>query len=268
MDARQTKAAVNWYAANGFRIVPASGKTPTVAWKQYQQQKPTNEEMWQWWGDGQAGIALLTGHSGVIVVDADTENAAMWWWKNRPKTEMRTRTKNGVHFFYRVPPGADEDDPQFRNRSRVTILGHKRAIDVRGFGGYVVAPPSTHPEGGSYERRGSWDISSLPEFDPRWFDAQPMQAKKQAIRPRDDAHKAELLASKYISHIRAVSGQGGDKATFRAACKLIEFGCNAGLAMDVLAEWNRTNADPPWTEPDLRRKVECAYSSINGEILI
>ena len=264
------QAAVNWYHRRGFRCVPCHGKHPVkgVAWLPLQKRLPTVDELRQWFSESGVGIAVLTGYSGFIAVDCDSMNAATWWWKNRPRSSMMVKTKNGVHFYYRVPSGAREDDQQFRNMAKVRIGGHKRAIDIRGHGGYVLVPPSEHPDGGQYKRVGSWQgLDKIPEYDPGWFDKREnVPARARLITPRDDAERARLIGEKYISHIRAIQGQGGDKETFRAACKLIEFGLNAGLAYDVLQEWNRTNCEPPWQDRDLMRKIECAYESVKGKI--
>ena len=63
----------------------------------------------------------------------------------------------------------------------------------------------------------------------------------------------------YIRRIHAVSGEGGHNATFRAACKLRESGLTRDQAIDCLADWNETNASPPWTAKELAHKVEDAF---------
>ena len=62
----------------------------------------------------------------------------------------------------------------------------------------------------------------------------------------------------------AVSGQGGHRATFRAACVLVHgFALGADEALAVLREWNR-GCQPPWSESELRHKVGSAMSSVGG----
>lgn len=62
----------------------------------------------------------------------------------------------------------------------------------------------------------------------------------------------------YIAHIRAISGQGGHNATFRAACKLRDSGLGEAEALAALVEWNETNAQPKWTVKELLHKVDDA----------
>jgi hypothetical protein len=56
----------------------------------------------------------------------------------------------------------------------------------------------------------------------------------------------------------AVSGQHGDLLTFRICCRLVRgFALSDTDAMAVLAEWN-TRCQPPWSERELRRKLQHA----------
>ncbi len=66
-------------------------------------------------------------------------------------------------------------------------------------------------------------------------------------------------ARKYLSKLPvAVSGQGGHGATFHAACVLcLGFELSTDDALGLLLEWN-SGCQPPWSEKDLRHKVEDA----------
>lgn len=259
------RQSAQWYADNGFRIFPLDGKFPhrkflqpldgKQSWKPLVQQRPSPIELDLWFGKHRANIGLATGISGVVVVDCDDVEETNWWVENRPSTDMICLTKNGAHHYYRSIEGV-------RNQQDVLINGQKHNIDVRGFGGYVVAPPSIHPDGGRYERVGDWDLSIVPEFNPEWFD--PKVSTGAPVRERNNPERAEDVASRYISHIQAISGQQGHDETFRAACKLIEFGLNAGHAYEVMQEWNKTNAHPPWSDSELRHKVDDAFQSVKG----
>lgn len=57
----------------------------------------------------------------------------------------------------------------------------------------------------------------------------------------------------------AIAGQGGHKATFAAACRAVEFGLDRTEALAVLAQWNVTHCQPPWSESELRHKLEDAF---------
>lgn len=58
----------------------------------------------------------------------------------------------------------------------------------------------------------------------------------------------------------AVSGQGGHPATYRAASILAHgFDLPYDDAWALLNEWNRSHCSPPWSEKDLRHKLNDAY---------
>lgn len=70
---------------------------------------------------------------------------------------------------------------------------------------------------------------------------------------------AQERARRYIAAIPpAVAGQHGDTATFRVCCRLVRgFDLEDDDALAVLAAWNDA-CDPPWSEPDLRAKLQAA----------
>jgi len=57
----------------------------------------------------------------------------------------------------------------------------------------------------------------------------------------------------------AVAGDGGHRATFAAACRLVEFGLSFEQSAFLFAEWNETHCQPPWSEAELRHKLADAF---------
>lgn len=91
---------------------------------------------------------------------------------NTPKV----KTGAGMHFYYRLPSGVTVKNSASR-------LG--KFIDIRGDGGYVIAPPSKHISGKNYEWLNPMADGSLPpmlEFPKQWLDklAQPLPANTAA----------------------------------------------------------------------------------------
>jgi P4 family phage/plasmid primase-like protien len=86
----------------------------------------------------------------------------------------------------------------------------------------------------------------------------------EPIAPRStspDRWSAEARASAYLLKVDpAVSGDAGHNRTLRAACAIGPgFDLDPGTAYQLLAaEWN-PRCVPPWSEKELRRKVEEAY---------
>jgi hypothetical protein len=121
---------------------------------------------------GTTGIAILIP-KGILVADVDTEAAATLLkelgWK-ASEDSVLAQTKNGVHIWF-VAPGAD------RNR----WLGD-RALLFKGFGGYVVAPPSLHFDAdGNQDGEYRWleDSALVDEGTLRWPDTIPPKALSQ-----------------------------------------------------------------------------------------
>jgi hypothetical protein len=67
-------------------------------------------------------------------------------------------------------------------------------------------------------------------------------------------------ASQYLSRIEpAISGSKGHDTTFRAACKMVlGFDLSVDQAFDLMAGEYNPRCQPPWSEKDLRHKVESA----------
>lgn len=69
-------------------------------------------------------------------------------------------------------------------------------------------------------------------------------------------------ARRYLAKLpTAVAGQGGHPATYRAASILAHgFDLPYDDAWALLTEWNQSHCLPPWTEKDLRHKLNDAYA--------
>ena len=129
------------YRGRNWSVIPCNGKVPAVSWSEYQSSRPRFDDVRRWFRR-RAGynVAVVTGSvSRIIVVDCDSESDSQWWAEHFEATPLSVSTgSGGTHFYYR------STDTEVRNRTR--ILG--RRIDIRGDGGLVVAPPSTHPQTG------------------------------------------------------------------------------------------------------------------------
>ena len=89
--------------------------------------------------------ALICGKtSGVVVLDADTPQAAQWL---RQLGTYVVETAKGCHAYFRHPGRI------IRNGVRVQVAPGVE-VDVRGDGGYVVGPMSIHETGVVYSPRG------------------------------------------------------------------------------------------------------------------
>ena len=262
-----------WFAAQGCSVIPLDhpaettqadetriGKSPIGPWKCYQQARATDAELLRWFGNGHLrNIGLVTGAiSGIVVVDCDSREAIAWADAHLPPTPWRSRTAKGEHRFYRHPGVA------IGNKVRINTPDPAIKIDIRGDGGYVVAPGSQHRTGTMYE----WidgpppAACELPLFDPTWIGS---------ASPRDAGSPADLIATDLTADARmwqarewlrrqppAVEGSGGDQHTFIVCCGVLrDHDLTPEQALDVLRDWN-AKCEPPWSERELKAKLQNA----------
>ncbi len=123
----------------------------------------TIRRWWKKWPDANIGIAT-GGSSGVLVLDVDNKTGrqgdasldqlcTQYHWQ--PAATYTVRTGCGKHLYFTVPHGCTV-------KNRADILD---GIDLRGDGGYVVAPPSIHATGTVY----SLSNPAAPEVAPDWL---------------------------------------------------------------------------------------------------
>ena len=84
--------------------------------------------------------------------------------------------------------------------------------------------------------------AELTEAEARYVDAIPRE---------DRARRAKAYLAKVDP---AVQGEGGDRATFAAACILSDFNVDPGDDLDVMKDWNEC-CQPPWSPEELREKI-------------
>ncbi len=146
------------------------GKIPTLpSWKGLQTERPSESDIRSWFDCGHLrNIGIVTGAiSDLVVVDCDSPEAIAWADARLPATPWRSRTGKGEHRGYRHPGAA------VKNSVRIDTGDPAVKIDVRGDGGYVVAPGSVHANGTPYE----WLVEppssrdALPVFNLTWLKA-------------------------------------------------------------------------------------------------
>lgn len=106
-------------------------KKARIQWQAYQERQPDEEEVRRWWAQWpRANIGFITGIN-INVVDGDTPEACAYLDSgNVTRTPWRVKTPRGMHYYFRI-----NDKLLLRNSAA-------NGMDVRGGGGYVVAPGS------------------------------------------------------------------------------------------------------------------------------
>lgn len=137
------------YSARGLSVFPLmpNEKRPVGPWARYQRNRASDDELEAMFSDDALNIGIAQGPvSGCFVVDIDGPEGEESWSKLCQRHEFETptataKTGKGRHLYFRIPKGATVRNAQ----------GILPGVDIRGEGGYVVAPPSVHPDGSTYE---------------------------------------------------------------------------------------------------------------------
>lgn len=187
----------------GYAVIPCGpDKKSCVSWKDM---TTTDEAQIQEWARTfkQPIAAVLTGNrSGVWVVDVDVpkrdgdedgRKTLDSWQKvhgSLPTTFTVETPSGGLHLYFRMPKDGD-----VRNSVKQVAAG----IDIRGTGGYVVAPGSMLPDGRLYRTRSNVPPALAPDW--LWSLVCRIQRKAQsgqalvsmpAMQSTEDARKWAL----------------------------------------------------------------------------
>ncbi len=202
------------YIQNGYSIIPLGrDKKPLIEWKQYQTKKADIVEVASWlekFPEMQVGI--VTGAiSNLVVVDVEAGGDTSIF----PPTRMAKTGGGGYHLYYTHP------QHQIKNGVRVADL-----TDIRGDGGYVVAPPSVSNKG-SYE----------------WVNHEPM-----ALYPEETVRSLSQVSTEKLV-------QTGDRNS--SAAKVMGELINLHphdhtLVWSLLSDWNKTQVAEPLDEEELK----------------
>jgi len=162
------------YADKGWDSFPCKqkDKTPLVRWADVATKEKNMLVGW-WDSTPLANIGIACGkRSGIVVLDIDRDHDGFFSLADLilehgqlPQTPT-VKTGNGGEHVYFKHPGIE-----IRNSAGKLGPG----LDIRGDGGYVVAPPSVHPNGNVYE----WTVkpSEVPLAEmPKWM-IELLQAK-------------------------------------------------------------------------------------------
>jgi len=241
-------AALN-YLRQGLSVIPIIpiDKRPLVPWEQFQKRRATEEEIRAWWAEHPgANIGILTGEvSRLVVVDIDSVEAKENLKDRLNRYDLnavpRSRTGRGWQLFFKPP--------RLPIPNRTAILPN---VDVRGEGGYIVAPPSLHRSGKTYK----WEVpldGEPPQMPLELFMLISLPARNERVREHGDLQRfdtAQALAG-------MPEGQR-DENLFRLACKLR----NADVPQDMaerLIQEAAQNCQPPFPEAIALEKVRRAY---------
>ena len=232
------------YARRGWPVLPLepNGKAPLVEHGVLDASKdPTViSEWWERWPDANIGIAC-GAVSGLVVLDIDGSDGelALTDFGNPPSPVVLT--SKGRHVYFEHPGQAVKN-----------AVAVRPSLDVRGDGGYVVAPPSVHWSGAVYQ----WDDdNALGLATP----LAPLPSKLVKLVTAENGRRPTLQQRTHGAELPAAVEQGtrNDKL-FRFGCRLRAEGCSPDELEAALLVTN-SRCEPPLPEDEVRRiAASCA----------
>ncbi len=236
-------------------MFPLNGKLPfggTHAFKDATLDPKQIRAWWKKWPNANVGIAC-DSQTGPIVVDIDGPSGwAMIEDLAIVDTRQATSGKKTKRHLYFDPL---LDGTEIRRMIRpFGPKGGKIALDILGDGGYVVAPPSVHPETG---RRYQWvskrPMTRLPKVLLRMLNEQQQEpnGKKSIADPLPDT-----------------IGEGErDNLLTSLAGSMRRRNASPSAILAALREENERRVDPPLPDKDLRRIAKSIGSKEPAETL-
>ena len=151
--------------------IPPGQKYPRgmASWRDYQSRIMSHDEAEQWWTTNPDwGIAVITGAvSGLMALDADTQEAQDWLIKKGLASPVCVKTKRGWHHWY-----AYDVDNLIPTKAGIEIFDDDgeaiNGLDGRGEGGLLLMPPTPNYE---WKLAPGADLDELPVF--RGFPPKP-----------------------------------------------------------------------------------------------
>lgn len=197
------------YAARGWRVFPCRprDKMPHGALVPRGCLDATTdacviEEWWRRAPEANVGIACGAA-SDLCVIDIDDPNTeAARKLIVAPELEFapRVATSAGLHLYVRF-------DERIKNGVRVLD-----GIDSRGEGGYVLAPPSIHPNGTAYAWAASGEEAPADALPAGFFESiESARAAKLAATRADNGNQRARVAARDVDALASEDAERGDR---------------------------------------------------------
>lgn len=223
------REAAELYLELGWAVIPIlpDTKMPAIKWADFQEHPPTEEAVTAWFTDGVPdgkggtttffGLGILTGAvSKLVVLDCDNAEAlahavgeGMLW------SPLGVTTTRGQHIYFRHPGGRVSNKAGGIGLDWPDVPG----LDLRGDGGYVVAPPTIKfgPDG-KFAHRYSFTVPDAELVDaamslPPWPGMR--SAAKVSLAPPLDANGEFSLEALRLDGVRSYGASVWEDAAKR-----------------------------------------------------
>ena len=244
---------VNGNCSCGSPRCKAKGKHPRFKWIKQQETPYTVAELIEIWEKHpKANVGIVTGRvSNLVVLDIDGEEGLKSLssvglpFEDLPTSPTVNTGGGGKHVYYRYP-----EDSEFLTKASVLPK-----VDIRGKGGFVVAPPSIHLSGNAYE----WvEGRSIYGIDP--VDADLELLFKET--PEVDNSKTGKGTHWYDRLISGVNEGSRNESATRLAGRYIQKGISQIEVKFMLNAWNTTNI-PPLSESEISQVIKSVTKKDN-----
>lgn len=256
---RLGKSAYLYAKKLGWHVFPAkpNSKEPATT---HGFHNATNDlqQICDWWvNTPNFNVAIRTGkESGIVVIDVDGEEGQkslellIEQYGDLPETVESKTGSGGRHILFKYPSLENG-----RIKSRINCFFNESKIDIRADGGYIIAPPSTHPNGNVYE----WELSSRPlEVDiaelPKWMMHFLIESNHIAKPKREASHWDGIM--------QGINEGGRNAAATSLAGYLARHYVDKGLIYDLLFMWNKRN-NPPLSTDELETILKSVWTIEN-----
>ena len=207
------------------------------------------QEIQNWWSQWpNANIGVRTGaQSGIVVIDIDPRHggddalAELEARYGQVQSTVESITGGGGrHLIYKHP-----GQPVHNSAGSVGP-----GIDVRGDGGYFLAPPSAHISGNKYV----WEASSHPDD----IEIPPLPSWLVQELSKPESSRSSNSTGWVEEAIRGVPEGMRDITCIKLAGYLIGAGISPSVATDFISTTFGMRSDPPFPRNEIEKKVASA----------
>jgi len=252
-DTPDTLAAALDYAARGIPVFPVRENKAPYTPRGFKDATCDGSTIREWWRKWPApGVGIPTGvASGWLVLDIDPRHGGdaalgelIEEHGDLPETLEVETGGGGYHIIFEYP--------------ELAALGNSRGrlpegIDVRGEGGYVVAPPSVLASGRPYRRRND----AAPAPVPDWLIGL-LTEEKAAPHPPGEKPRSQAKSGAGIGLV--ITEGGRNDALFKIGCSMRGKGAELPEIEAELLDHNARRCSPPLPESEVLKIARSAAS--------
>ena len=257
MSNQLLEAAIKYATKYGWAVFPVGRNKKPLTPNGCKDAKKTTGAIKAWWKrHPDASIGIATGSiSNLIVIDEDVDEdkgldgiRSVREWENingeLPATVMAITGRGGSHMYYRYT-GSD-----IKNRP-----GLLEGVDVRGEGGYVIAPPSLHQNGTNYQ----W------EYDP---DEVQIADLNESVKRFLQLTKSGSFNRQSFDVPEQISSGSRNDTLYRLACSLQAQGLPDSAIYASVSSCNQERCIEPLPEDELENLISSALTHEKGVLRI